>query len=75
MGADLSDPTRVRPPAGFTTADPAGRFAVRDGFYVTQGLPLPAAITTPGCVTWCTDRLTAYAPIHRWLARHATATT
>jgi uncharacterized protein (TIGR02453 family) len=71
-GADLSDPTRARPPAGFTMAAPAGRFAVRDGFYVTRHLPLPAVITTAGFVPWCTERLTTYAPLHRWLARHAT---
>jgi uncharacterized protein (TIGR02453 family) len=66
-GAELSEPTRVRPPAGFTAADPAGRFAVRDGFHVTQRRPHPAAITTAHFVAWCADRLAPYAPIHRWL--------
>jgi uncharacterized protein (TIGR02453 family) len=30
-GAELSEPTRTRPPAGFQPSDPAARFAVRDG--------------------------------------------
>ncbi|MFI7488244.1 DUF2461 family protein [Micromonospora echinaurantiaca] len=67
-GAQLSEPTRVRPPAGFTAVDPAARFAVRDGFHVTQRLPHPATIATAEIVAWCADRLAPYAPIHRWLA-------
>ncbi|PZF91252.1 DUF2461 family protein [Micromonospora deserti] len=74
-GAELSESTRVRPPAGFTTEDPAGRFAVRDGFHVTQRFPHPAAITTAGFVTWCTERLALYAPIHQWLSQHTATTT
>lgn len=66
-GAELSEPTRVRPPVGLTTDGPAVRFAVRDGFHVTQRLPHPSTITTLGFVAWCTDRLAVHGPVHRWL--------
>jgi uncharacterized protein (TIGR02453 family) len=66
-GAELSEPTRVRPPAGFTADGPAVRFAVRDGFHLTQRLRHPATLATADFVAWCTDRLALYAPVHRWL--------
>ena len=67
-GAELSEPTRVRPPAGFTPTSPATRFAVRDGFHLTQHFAHPATIVTAEFLTWCTDRLAPYTPIHQWLA-------
>jgi uncharacterized protein (TIGR02453 family) len=70
-GAELSEPTRARPPAGFNPAEPAARFAVRDGFHVTQRMQHPAAITNAQFVAWCADRLTPFGPVHQWLARHA----
>ncbi|GID27867.1 DUF2461 family protein [Paractinoplanes brasiliensis] len=66
-GAQLSEPTRARPPAGFDPTGPATRFAVRDGFHLTRVYPHPRAVTTPALVEWCADRLTPYAPLHRWL--------
>lgn len=70
-GAELSEPTRARPPSGFDSAEPAARFAVRDGFHVTQRIPHPAAITTAQFVAWCADKLAPFGPVHQWLARHA----
>jgi len=70
-GAELSEPTRARPPSGFNPAEPAARFAVRDGFHVTQRMQHPAAITTAQFVAWCADQLTPFGPVHQWLARHA----
>ena len=32
--------------------------------------PTPAAIHTPAFVPWCTKRLEAAAPVHRWLVDH-----
>jgi hypothetical protein len=69
-GAELSEPTRARPPAGFNPAEPAARFAARDGFHVTQRMQHPEAITTAHFVAWCADRLTSFGPVHRWLASH-----
>jgi len=69
-GAELSEPTRARPPAGFNPAEPAARFAVRDGFHVTQRIRHPAAITTAQFVAWCADKLAPFGPVHQWLALH-----
>jgi uncharacterized protein (TIGR02453 family) len=70
-GAELSEPTRVRPPAGFKPAEPAARFAVRDGFHVVQRLPHPQAIGTTQFVPWCADHLTPFQPLLSWLTHHA----
>jgi uncharacterized protein (TIGR02453 family) len=67
--AELSEPTRRRVPAGFDPAGPAARFAVRDGFHLVRRYPLPAAVTAPGLVGWCADRLVPFAPVHHWLTR------
>jgi uncharacterized protein (TIGR02453 family) len=66
-GAELSEPTRRRVPAGFDPAGPAARYAVRDGFHVVRRFSRPAAVTTPELVQWCADRLDPFAPVHRWL--------
>ena len=68
-GAELSEPTRRRVPAGFDPAGPAARFAVRDGFHVVRRYLGPAEVTTPALVRWCADRLVPLAPVHRWLTR------
>lgn len=67
-GAHLSEPTRVRIPAGVDAVGPAARYAIRDGFYLTRRYPRPKAASTPTFPAWCTDRLEPFAPIHRWLA-------
>ena len=68
-GAELSEPTRRRVPAGFDPAGPAARFAVRDGFHVVHRYPRPAEVTTPDLVEWCADRLAPFAPVYQWLIR------
>lgn len=68
-GAELSEPTRRRPPAGIDPGGPAGRYAVRDGFHLVRRCPLPAEVTTPDLVAWCAVRLIPFAPVHRWLTR------
>jgi uncharacterized protein (TIGR02453 family) len=67
-GAELSEPTRRRLPAGFEADGPAARFAVRDGFHVVRRFPHPPEIVTNAFVEWCADWLTPFAPVHRWLA-------
>jgi uncharacterized protein (TIGR02453 family) len=68
-GAQLSEPTRRRLPAGFDPAGPATRFAVRDGFHLVRSYPHPPQVTTGVLVGWCAARLAPFAPVHRWLAR------
>jgi uncharacterized protein (TIGR02453 family) len=67
-GAELSEPSRVRVPAGFDPAGRAARYAVRDGLYLTRTRPLPDVVTTPQFVGWCTDALLPFGPLLRWLA-------
>jgi uncharacterized protein (TIGR02453 family) len=74
-GAQLSEPTRRRVPAGFDPAGPAARFAVRDGFHVVRRYPHPAELTTPALVGWCADRLALFGPVHQWLVRYASQAT
>jgi uncharacterized protein (TIGR02453 family) len=69
-GAELSAPTRTRPPAGFDRDGSAARFAARDGFQVVRRYPRPGAVTKPAFVGWCADRLIPFGPIHQWLVRY-----
>jgi hypothetical protein len=69
-GAELSDPTRARPPKGFDPAGPAARYAVRERLHLTRRLPVPAAVTTADLVRWCAERLQPFASIHTWLSGH-----
>jgi len=39
----------------------------RTGFQVRFVEPLPDSVGTPGFAEWCTDRLAALLPVHRWL--------
>lgn len=71
-GADLSEATRKRVPAGVDPTGPAARFAVRDGFHVTHRHPRPAAATTADFVEWCADRLNPYTALHRWFVQSLT---
>ncbi|MFB9409796.1 DUF2461 domain-containing protein [Dactylosporangium matsuzakiense] len=66
-GGELSEPSRVRVPAGIEPAGPAARYAVRDGLYVTRRQPLPSEVTTPAFVGWCAEALVPFGPLLRWL--------
>jgi uncharacterized protein (TIGR02453 family) len=72
-GAELSEPTRARAPAGIDPAGPAGRYAIRDSLYLTRRFPRPKAATTAGFPQWCARRLEPFGPVHRWLVRALTA--
>jgi hypothetical protein len=63
---------RSRVPAGFDPANPAARFAVRDGIQVVRRFQRPAAVTSAWLVTWCADRLVPFGPVHAWLVENAT---
>ena len=71
-GAELSEPTRRRPPAGFDPAGPDARFAVRDGWHLVRRYACPAEVTTAALVDWCADRLAPFAPVHHWLTQAPT---
>jgi uncharacterized protein (TIGR02453 family) len=68
-GAELSPPTRRRPPTGVEWHDKAVRFAVRDGFHLTHRLPRPDQVHSSGLVDWCAARLAPFAPVHQSLVR------
>lgn len=67
QGAELSEPTRVRLPAGFVPGAPAARFAVRDGFQILRTYPHPDSVTSSEFLPWCAERLATFGPVHRWL--------
>ena len=71
-GAELSEPSRARVPAGLDPAGPAARFAVRDGIQVVRRFQRPAAVTSAKLVTWCADRLAPFGSLHAWLVENAT---
>jgi uncharacterized protein (TIGR02453 family) len=71
-GAELSEPSRARLPAGFDPASAAARYAVRDGFQVMRRFRRPAVVTSATLVGWCADRFTAFGSVHAWLADNAT---
>ncbi|MEV6304502.1 DUF2461 family protein [Actinoplanes sp. NPDC051861] len=66
-GAELSEPTRRRLPAGFGPDGPAARFAVRDGLHVMRRHPHPGEITSPALTGWCARRLDPFLPLLGWL--------
>jgi uncharacterized protein (TIGR02453 family) len=66
-GAELSEPSRARLPAGFDPASPAAQYAMRDGFQVIRRCRRPAPVTSARLVTWCADRLAPFGPVHAWL--------
>jgi hypothetical protein len=70
-GAELSEPTRLRPSPGFGPAGPAARFAVRDGFHMVRHYRRPAAVTSARLVPWCASRLAPFSTVHQWLTHHA----
>jgi uncharacterized protein (TIGR02453 family) len=70
-GAELSEPTRRRLPAGFAADGPAARFAVRDGLHLMRRCQHPGVITGPGMIDWCAQYFTEFLPLHRWLVQAA----
>lgn len=59
-------------PAPFDAAHPRAELLRMTGFQVRFIEPLPASIDRPEFVGWCTARLDALLPVHRWLVTHLT---
>ncbi len=54
-------------PAPFDADHPRADLLRHTGFQVRFVEPLPDSVGTPGFAEWCTDRLAALLPVHRWL--------
>ena len=83
LAADLDDLTRERSaevvgdqvkkvPAPFDADHPRADLLRHTGLQVRFIEELPASAGTPEFADWCTDRLAALLPIHRWLIAHLT---
>ena len=83
LAADLDDLTRERSaevvgdqvkkvPAPFDADHPRADLLRHTGLQVRFIEELPASAGTPEFADWCTDRLAALFPVHRWLIAHLT---
>ena len=83
LAADLDDLTRERSaevvgdqvkkvPAPVDADHPRADLLRHTGFQVRFIEELPASAGTPEFADWCTDRLAALLPVHRWLIAHLT---
>ena len=83
LAADLDDLTRERSaevagdqvkkvPAPFDADHPRADLLRHTGLQVRFIEELPASAGTPEFADWCTDRLAALLPVHRWLIAHLT---
>jgi uncharacterized protein (TIGR02453 family) len=71
-GAELSEPTRARVPAGLDRTGPVARYAARDSIYLTRRFALPDEVTTPYFPEWCAGRLQPFGPVLRWITNVTT---
>jgi hypothetical protein len=66
-GAELAGDEVERVPKPWDQDHPRADLLRKTGFQVRVVDPLPATIDQPSFVDWCTDRLGALLPVHRWL--------
>lgn len=60
-------------PTPFDAAHPRADLLRMTGFQVRFVEPLPASVGRPEFVGWCTRRLDALLPVHRWLVANLTS--
>jgi uncharacterized protein (TIGR02453 family) len=66
-GYQLGGDTLKRPPAGFDSAGPAGRFLLHKALFVHADEPADERVQTDAVLTTCLRHWRALAPLHRWL--------
>jgi uncharacterized protein (DUF2461 family) len=66
-GADVSGDQVKRVPAPFDVDHPRADLLRHTGFQVRFAEPMPSSIDSPSFAGWCTERLDALLPVHRWL--------
>jgi uncharacterized protein (TIGR02453 family) len=70
-GMSTNDPDLKRVPRPYPADHHRGRWLRHKGFHASVTEPLPDVTTSPAFVEWCTPRLDAFGPLHRWLVDHA----
>jgi uncharacterized protein (TIGR02453 family) len=70
-GMTTNDPDLKRVPHPYPADHPRGRWLRHKDFHASVTEPLPDAVTSPAFVEWCSRRLDALGPLHRWLVDHA----
>jgi len=66
-GYELDGAALKRPPAGFATGGPAGRFLLHKALFVHHDEPADERIQTDAVLATCMRHWSALAPLHRWL--------
>jgi len=69
---DLGEPALKRVPRGYPPDHPLADWLRRKGIRLGHRHAAPAEAHGPEMVAWAADRLTAYAPMLRWLDEHVT---
>lgn len=57
----------MRPPAGFASGGPAGRFLLHKALFVHQDEPADQRVHSQAILDGCGRHWRALAPLHRWL--------
>ena len=65
--ADVAGDRVKKVPAPFGPDHPRADLLRHTGFQVRFVDDLPAAVSSPGFVDWCAERLVLLLPVHRWL--------
>jgi uncharacterized protein (TIGR02453 family) len=66
-GYQLGGATLKRPPAGFASGGPAGRFLLHKALFVHHDEPADERVHTDAVLATCMRHWSALAPLHRWL--------
>jgi uncharacterized protein (TIGR02453 family) len=66
-GYRLGGAALKRPPAGFASSGPAGRFLLHKALFVHHDEPADQRVQTDAVLTMCMGHWRALAPLHRWL--------
>lgn len=68
--AEIAGDEVKRVPAPFDSDHPRQGLLRRTGFQVRFVDALPDTVAAPAFADWCTERLAALLPVHRWLTEH-----
>jgi hypothetical protein len=72
-GYELGGATLKRPPGGFPSDGPAGRFLLHKALFVHQDEPVDERLHSEAVLTTCARHWRALAPLHRWLTDNVRA--
>jgi uncharacterized protein (TIGR02453 family) len=73
VGYELGGAALKRPPAGFASGGPAGRFLLHKALFVHHDEPVDERVHTGAILGTCLRHWSALAPLHRWLTDNVQA--